>query len=149
MFHRLAAQNLNVNVVQQYIASVIRYSKGKKQIFWYSLFDRPESGFVRVKNIWLVIMTGDQLSVIFSPDMCSLPRKHMTLQHISLVICVPLPRKHTLQGNFVPLSRKKKIPGDMCSSTQEPHITSDRCSPSQKTQISKDMCCPKQQTCNH
>ena len=108
MFHRLAAQNLNVNVVQQYIASVIRYSKGKKQIFWYSLFDRPESGFVRVKNIWLVIMTGDQLSVIFSPDMCSLPRKHMTLQHISLVICVPLPRKHTLQGNFVPLSRKKK-----------------------------------------
>ena len=108
MFHRLAAQNLNVNVVQQYIASVIRYSKGKKQIFWYSLFDRPESGFVRVKNIWLVIMTSDQLSVIFSPDMCSLPRKHMTLQHISLVICVPLPRKHTLQGNFVPLSRKKK-----------------------------------------
>ena len=53
-------------------------------------------------------MTGDQLSLIFSPDMCSLPRKHMTLQHISLVICVPLPRKHTLQGNFVPLSRKKK-----------------------------------------
>ena len=33
MFHQLAAQNLNVNVVQQSIASVIRYSKGKKQIF--------------------------------------------------------------------------------------------------------------------
>ena len=38
-----------------------------RQKIWYSLFDRPESGSVRAKNIWPVIMTGDLLSVIFSP----------------------------------------------------------------------------------
>ena len=55
---------MNVNVVKL-LPGIIRYSLDKK--IWYSLFDRPESGSVRAKNIWPVIMTGDLLSVIFSP----------------------------------------------------------------------------------
>ena len=172
MFHRLAAQNLNVNVVQQSIASIIRYSKGKKQIFQYSLFNRPESGFVRVKNIWLVIMTGDQLSVIFSPDvfptkethdttthfpsyMCSLTQEtHITREFCSpiqkkkfLVICVPLYKNHTSLVIGVPLARKHNSL-KICVALNSKHIiTRNMCSRAgEQNNITTDMCSPTQET---
>ena len=70
IFHQLAAKNLNVNAVQWSIASVIRYSIGKKKIIvhvfiiWTAKIGVLVSGLT---NIWPVIMTGDLLSVILSP----------------------------------------------------------------------------------
>ena len=65
-FHQPAAKNQNVNVVKQSIASVVRYSLGQEKISIHYLTGQNR-GLSGLKNIWPVIMTGDPLSVIFSP----------------------------------------------------------------------------------
>ena len=66
IFHQLAAKNLKVNSVQRSIASVTRYSIGKKKIKVFVSLTSQNRGLSGLKNIWLVIMTGDLLSVILS-----------------------------------------------------------------------------------
>ena len=66
IFHQLAAKNFNVNVVQGSTASVIRYSIGKKKVILFLHLTGQNRGLSGLKNIWPVIMTGDQLSVILS-----------------------------------------------------------------------------------
>ena len=46
IFHQLAAKNFNINAVQQYTASIIRYSIGKKKLY-YSFIWPAKIGFVR------------------------------------------------------------------------------------------------------
>ena len=65
-FHQPAAKNQKVNVVKQSIASVVRYSLGQEKISIHYLTGQNR-GLSGLKNIWPVIMTGDPLSVIFSP----------------------------------------------------------------------------------
>ena len=66
-FHQPAAKNQNVNVVKTIYcqrSSIFLQQKKKNSIHYLPRQNRGLSG---LKNIWLVIMTGDLLSVIFSP----------------------------------------------------------------------------------
>ena len=57
IFQQLAAKNLNVSAVQRSIASIIRYSVGKKNYSIHYLTSQNR-GLSGLKNIWTVIMTG-------------------------------------------------------------------------------------------
>ena len=63
-------------------------------------------------------------------DSCPLPVK--VGEHISLGICVLLPRKH--------ISLVICVPSDMCSPTRETHIPNNMCFPGRGTHITRDMC---------
>ena len=76
--------------------------------------------------------------------MCSgtLPRKirvSWALEHISLVICIPLHRKHVSPVKFVSPTQETHIPGDICFPTEETHIPSEMCSPTHETHFTSDM----------
>ena len=73
------------------IANVIRYSLGKKKIIVFIYLTGQNRGLSGLKNIWPVIMTGDLLSVIFSPEVIVTFTENMTsrtcvnLHHIETV----------------------------------------------------------------
>ena len=67
IFHQLAVKNVNVNVVKMIYCqhNSIFLRQKNYSIHYLTSQNWSLSG---LKNIWTVIMTGDLLSVIFSPD---------------------------------------------------------------------------------
>ena len=66
IFHKLAVKNMNVNVVKTIYCqrNSIFLAKTNYSIHYLTSQNRGLSG---LKSIWPVMMTGDLLSVIFSP----------------------------------------------------------------------------------
>ena len=68
IFHQVAVKNVNVKVVKTIYCqcnSIFLRQKSSYSIHYLTGQNRGLSG---LKNIWPAIMTGDQLSVIFSPE---------------------------------------------------------------------------------
>ena len=72
IFHQVAVKNVNVNVVKKIYCqrNSIFLRKKNYSIHYLTGQNRGLSG---LKNIWPVIMTGNLLSVIFSPE----PANHL------------------------------------------------------------------------
>jgi len=64
----LEPHNVKVNVVKTIYCQCNSIFLRQKKKLQYSSLDWPESGLSGLKNIWPVIMTGDLLSIIFSPN---------------------------------------------------------------------------------
>ena len=67
IFHQLAVKNVNVNVVKTIYCQRSSIFLGEKKNYSIHYLTGQNRGLSRLKNIWPVIMTGDLLSVIFSP----------------------------------------------------------------------------------
>ena len=67
IFHQLAVKNVNVNVVKTIYCQRNSIFLLAKKIYSIHYLTSQNRGLSRLKNIWWVIITGDLLSVIFSP----------------------------------------------------------------------------------
>ena len=67
IFHQLAVKNVNVNVVITIYCQCNSIFLREKNYSIHYLTGQNR-GLSRLKNIWPVIMTGDLLTVIFSPE---------------------------------------------------------------------------------
>ena len=87
IFPKLAVKNVNVNVVKPIYCqrNLIFLAKKNYSIHYLTGQNRGLSG---LKNIWLVIMTGDLLFVIFSPGTCiGICRTSVNLSHQIMLHC--------------------------------------------------------------
>ena len=66
IFHKLALKNVIVNVIYCQHNSIFLAKKNYSSHY----LTGQNQALSRLKNLWPVIMTGDLLSVIFSPEQC-------------------------------------------------------------------------------
>ena len=74
IFHQLAVKNVNINVVKTIYCQHNWIFLGQNKIISIHYLTGQNRGLSGLKNIWPVIMTGNLLSVIFSPGQQEIDR---------------------------------------------------------------------------
>ena len=68
IFHQVAVKNVNVKVVKTIYCQCNLIFRRQKNSYSIPYLTGQNRGLSGLKNIWPAIMTGDLLSVIFSPE---------------------------------------------------------------------------------